>query len=394
MRILANDGIVDDAAKYLKAQGFTLETEKRDEDDLISEIGSFDAVLIRSATKITRKLLEAGVKDGGKLKIIGRGGVGTDNIDLEAAKDLGVIVKFAPNGNTNATAEHALGLMFAVARRVPYAHHSLMSGTWHKKRFLGVELFGKTLGVIGCGRIGQALATKAGAIGMKVIGYDMYHSIDAPLEYVDTVAELLAQSDFISLHCGGSEPVINVEELKQMKDSAYLINASRGKNVSEDALYNALKTGEIAGAALDCYESEPKREGLPFKNKLQELDNIVMSAHLGASTRNAGIRTGMEIAEVVTAYLHRGDYGNSVNVGETVQDEGTEVYTIFITHEDTPGMFGKFGTTMGELGVNIRENNSRKLGNQVQTVYIVHAKPTDKVRDTLAAIEGVTRVSV
>ena len=150
------------------------------------------------------------------------------------------------------------------------------------------------LGVIGCGRIGQALATKAGAIGMKVIGYDMYHSIDAPLEYVDTVAELLAQSDFISLHCGGSEPVINVEELKQMKDSAYLINASRGKNVSEDALYNALKTGEIAGAALDCYESEPKREGLPCKNKLQELENIVMSAHLGASTRNAGIRTGLE----------------------------------------------------------------------------------------------------
>jgi len=394
MRILANDGIVDEAASVLKKEGFTLETEKRDEADLISEIGSFDAVLIRSATKITRELLEAGVKDGGKLKVIGRGGVGTDNIDLEAAKELGVIVKFAPNGNTNATAEHALGLMFACARRVPYAHHSLMNGTWHKKRFKGVELFGKTLGIIGCGRIGQALAAKAGAIGMKVIGFDMYHSIDAPLEYVDTVPELLAQSDFVSLHCGGTEPVINVEELKQMKDTAYLVNASRGKNVSEDALYNALKTGEIAGAALDCYETEPKREGLPFENKLQELDNIVMSAHLGASTANAGIRTGMEIAEVVTAYLKRGDYGNSVNVGETVQDEGTEVYTIFITHQDTPGMFGKFGTTMGELGVNIRENNSRKLGEQVQTVYIVHAKPTEKVRETLAAIDGVTRVSI
>jgi len=394
MRILANDGIVDEAAKYLKGEGFILETEKRDEEDLLSEIASFDAVLIRSATKITRELLEAGVKDGGKLKVIGRGGVGTDNIDLEAAKELGVIVKFAPNGNTNATAEHALGLMFAAARRVPYAHHTLMNGTWHKKRFKGVELFGKTLGIIGCGRIGQALATKAGAIGMKVIGFDMYHSIDAPLEYVDTVPELLAQSDFVSLHCGGTEPVINVEEFKQMKDSAYLINASRGKNVAEDALYNALKTGQIAGAALDCYETEPKREGLPFENKLQELDNIVMSAHLGASTRNAGVRTGMEIAEVVTAYLKRGDYGNSVNVGETVQDEGTEVYTIFITHEDTPGMFGKFGTVMGELGVNIRENNSRKLGDQVQTVYIVHAAPTEKTRETLAAIDGVTRVSI
>lgn len=394
MRILANDGIVDDAAKFLKAQGFTLETEKRDEEDLMSEIGSFDAVLIRSATKITRALLEAGTRDGGKLKIIGRGGVGTDNIDLEAAKELGVLVKFAPNGNTNATAEHALGLMFGVARRVPLAHHTLMNGTWHKKRFKGVELFGKTLGIIGCGRIGQALAAKAGAIGMKVIGFDMYHSIDAPLQYVDSIPELLAQSDFVSLHCGGTEPVINTEEFKLMKDTAYLINASRGRNVSEVALYHALKTGEIAGAALDCYETEPKREGLPFVNKLQELDNIVMSAHLGASTRNAGVRTGMEIAEVVTAYLTRGDYGNAVNAGQTVQDEGTEVFTIFITHEDKPGMFGKFGTTMGELGVNIRENNSRRLGEQVQTVYVVHAKPTAEVREALANIEGVRRVSI
>ena len=120
----------------------------------------------------------------------------------------------------------------------------------------------------------------------------------------------------------------------------------------------------------------------------------VMSAHLGASTRNAGVRTGMEIAEVVTAYLHRGDYGNSVNVGETVEDEGTEVYAIFITHADTPGMFGKFGTTMGELGVNIRENNSRKLGEQVQTVYIVHAQPTEEIREALSKIDGVTRVSI
>lgn len=119
-----------------------------------------------------------------------------------------------------------------------------------------------------------------------------------------------------------------------------------------------------------------------------------MSAHLGASTRNAGIRTGMEIAEVVSAYLIRGDYGNSVNVGETVQDEGTDVFSIFITHADTPGMFGKFGTAMGELGVNIRENNSRKLGEQVQTVYVVHSKPTEEIRKTLEQIDGVTRVSI
>ncbi|QJB55071.1 NAD(P)-dependent oxidoreductase [Pseudodesulfovibrio sp. zrk46] len=394
MRVLANDGLVEDAQKYLRKQGFTVETEKRDEADLMSEIGQFDALLVRSATKVTRGLLEAGVRGGGKLKIVGRGGVGTDNIDLDAAKELGVIVKFAPNGNTNATAEHALGLMFGIARRVPLAHRVLMDGTWHKKRFRGVELFGKTLGIIGCGRIGQALAAKAGALGMKVIGYDPYHSLDAPLEYVDSIPELLKKSDFVSLHCGGTETVIGAEELRQMKDTAYLVNASRGKNVSEDALYEALKTGEIAGAALDCFETEPKREGMTFDNKLQELDNIVMSAHLGASTGNAGVRTGMEIAEVVAGYLLRGEYSNSVNVGQTVEDEGADVFTIFITHEDKPGMFGKFGTALGEMGVNIRENNSRKLGEQVQTVYVVHSRPDDAVRDTLAAIEGVTRVSI
>ncbi|WP_319584278.1 phosphoglycerate dehydrogenase [uncultured Pseudodesulfovibrio sp.] len=394
MRILANDGIVEEAQKYLKQQGFTVEAEKRDEEDLLSEIGSFDALLVRSATKVNRALLEAGVKDGGKLKIVGRGGVGTDNIDLEAAKALGVIVKFAPNGNTNATAEHALGLMFAIARKVPFAHRTLMGGTWHKKRFRGVELFGKTLGIIGCGRIGQAVATKASALGMKVLGYDLYRSIDAPLTYVDTVEELLRKADFVSLHCGGVDPVIREPELALMKDTAYLINASRGRNVSEDALYRALKTGQIAGAALDCYETEPKREGLPFVNKLQELDNIVMSAHLGASTNNATIRTGLEIAEVVTGYLKRGEYGNSVNVGETVEEEGADVYTIFITHEDKPGMFGKFGTLMGEMGVNIRENNSRKLGEQVQTVYMVHAKPDETVRNALSAIQGVNRVTI
>lgn len=394
MRILANDGLVEEAQKYLKKNGFTVDAEKRDEDDLMSEIGDFDALLVRSATKVTRALLEAGVNNGGKLKIIGRGGVGTDNIDLEAAKELGVIVKFAPNGNTNATAEHALGLMFAIARRVPFAHRSLMDGTWHKKRFKGVELFGKTLGIIGCGRIGQTLAARAGALGMKVIGYDLYRSIDAPLTYVDSIQELLKLSDFVSLHCGGTETVIGAEELGLMKETAFLINASRGMNVSEDALFEALKTGGIAGAALDCFESEPKREGMPFESRLRELDNVVMSAHLGASTSSAVIRTGLEIAEVVAGYLTRGDYGNSVNVGATVAEEGTQVYTIFVTHQDVPGMFGKFGTLLGELGVNIRENNSRKLGNQVQTVYVVHAKPTEEVRAALAGIEGVSRVTI
>jgi len=393
MRILANDGLNEEAVALLKKEGFSVETEKRSTEDLLGEIGGYDALLVRSATKVTRGILEAGTKNGGKLKVVGRGGVGTDNIDLEAAKECGVIVKFAPNGNTNATAEHALGLMFAVARKVPMAHRTLMSGVWHKKRFAGNELMGKTLGVIGCGRIGQALAGKALGIGMKTVGFDLYQLQDSNVDYLPSIDDVLKVSDFVSLHTGGKNAIITARELALMKPTAYLINASRGSNVSEAALYNALKNGTIAGAALDCYENEPKREGEPFNCCLHELDNIVMSAHLGASTKNAVRKTGLEIAEVVTKYLKRGDFGNSVNVGETVEQEGKRIYALFITHEDKPGMFGKFGTTLGELGVNIRENNSRFLSDCVQTVYVVHQEPTEDVRKKLMAIPGVKRVS-
>jgi D-3-phosphoglycerate dehydrogenase len=394
MKILANDGLVDEGVQYLHKHGFTVDVTKRDHEDLLGEIRDFDGLIVRSATKVTRDVIEAGAKEGGRLKIVGRGGVGTDNIDLEAAKKRGVIVKFAPNGNTNATAEHAIGLMFAAARKVPYAHHTLKNGVWRKKQFRGNELFGKTLGVIGCGRIGQALAEKARGLGMKVVGYDLYRNLESKVEYLDSKEEVLQVSDFISLHTGGNDVVIGEAELAMMKPTAYLVNASRGKNVSEDALYEALRTGVIAGAALDTYENEPKREGAPFCSKLIELDNIVLSAHLGASTLNASRRTGLEIAEVVTRYLTRGDFGNSVNVGQTVEEEGKEIYTIFITHEDKPGMFGRFGTIFGELGVNIRENNSRWISDAVQTVYVVHQKPTEEVRQRLEAVDGVRRVSV
>lgn len=393
MRILANDGLNEEAVALLKKEGFTVETEKRSTEDLLGEIGDFDALLVRSATKVTREIIEAGTKNGGKLKIVGRGGVGTDNIDLEAAKECGVIVKFAPNGNTNATAEHALGLMFAIARKVPMAHRTLMSGVWHKKRFAGNELHGKTLGIIGCGRIGQCLAGKALGIGMKTVGYDLYQMQDSNVDYLPSIDDVLKVSDFISLHTGGKTAIITEREFKLMKPTAYLINASRGSNVSEEALCNALKNGTIAGAALDCFEKEPKREGDSFQSCLHELDNIVMSAHLGASTKNAVRKTGLEIAEVVTKYLRRGDFGNSVNVGETVEQEGKRIYSIFITHEDKPGMFGKFGTALGDLGVNIRENNSRFLSNSVQSVYVVHQEPSEEVREKLMAIPGVKRVT-
>lgn len=393
MKILANDGLADEALYFLSQEGFKVDMVKRDPVELVRDIPHFDALLVRSATKVTRKVIEAGAGIGAKLKIVGRGGVGTDNIDKEAAKEFGVIVKFAPQGNTNAAAEHALGLMFAIARRVPFAHCSLKAGIWYKKAFMGSELMGKTLGIIGCGRIGQALAMKAKGLGMRVIGVDVYRAMDSQVEYVDTKEELLRNSDFVSLHTGGTDVIIGEAELAAMKPSAYLVNASRGMNVSEEALYDALKNNRIAGAALDCFEVEPKKEGEPFLSRLRELDNIVFSAHLGASTRNAVLRTSIEIAEVVVSYLRRGDFQSSVNVGETVEEESRRIYTLFITHEDKPGMFGKIATTLGNMGINIRENNSRELKDLVQTVYTIHQPPTDEVIAALRAIDGIRRVT-
>jgi D-3-phosphoglycerate dehydrogenase len=392
MKILANDGLADEALYYLAQEGFEVDKKKRDPEQLLKEIAGFDALIVRSATKVTRQVIKAGTDDDGKLKIVGRGGVGTDNIDLDAARQNGVIVKFAPHGNTNAAAEHALGLMFAVARRVPFAHCSLKSGIWYKKAYVGSELMGKTLGIIGCGRIGRALAVKAKGIGMRVIGVDVFHAIDSEIEYVDSKKELLERSDFISLHTGGTDVIIGEAELALMKPTAYLINASRGINVSENALYDALKDNRIAGAALDCYEVEPKKEGEPFLSRLRELNNVVFSAHLGASTHNAERRTSLEISEVVVSYLRRGDFQSSVNVGETVEEEGKRIYTIFITHEDKPGMFGKISTTLGNLGINIRENNSRELNGLVQTVYSIHQPPTDEVVAALRVLDGIKRV--
>ncbi len=392
MQILANDGLAEQAVKFLHKEGYSVDTEKRSYEDLLKELPHYDALLVRSATKVTRELIEAATTKTGKLKIIGRGGVGTDNIDLEAAKERGVVVKFAPYGNMNATAEHVIGLMFAIARKVPFAHRSLKSGVWHKKPFQGVELANQTLGLLGCGRIGQAVAKKARDLDMKVVGYDPHPWLESEVDYLDSVEEVLETSDFVSIHTGGKATLIRAPELEKMKSSAFLINASRGVNVEEDALYNALKNGQIAGAALDCYENEPKNEGEAFTSKLIELDNIVLSAHLGASTANAARKTSMEIARMVSKYLKYGDFEQSVNVGQTVVDEGLDLYTVFITHEDKPGMFGKFGTAFGELGVNIQENKSRRLDGKAQTVYTIQTKPTPEMRDKLLEIEGVERV--
>ena len=295
MRVLLNDGLEKEGLSLFQEAGFETDTHKRDANKLIADIGNFDAMIVRSATKVTKEVIEAGAK--GKLKIIGRAGVGYDNIDVLAASENGIVVKSAPYGSTNAVAELTIGLMLAISRKTPQAHDSLKNGVWQKSNLKGSELSYKTLGILGCGRIGQKLAEIARrGFDMDVICYDIKPCYESGLKFV-TKEEVLTKADYVSVHTpSGKETVIGQKELALMKPTAYLINTSRGNNIDEAALYEALKAGKIAGAALDVFVDEPKTEGDEFKGKLKDLDNVVLSSHLGASTHEAQRETSTEIA--------------------------------------------------------------------------------------------------
>ena len=211
MKVLLNDGLEKEGLKLFQDAGIETDTQKRDQNKLIADVGQFDALIVRSATKVTREVIEAGAK--GKLKIIGRAGVGYDNIDVEAASENGIVVKSAPYGSTNAVAELTIGLMLAISRNTPQAHHSLKNGVWKKGKFKGTELSYKTLGILGCGRIGQRLAEIARrGFDMEVIGYDIKPCLESGIKFM-TKQEVLAKADYVSIHTGGKEVVIGEKEL-------------------------------------------------------------------------------------------------------------------------------------------------------------------------------------
>lgn len=392
MKALLNDGLEKEGVRLLEELGLDTDTRNRDPRALVEEIAQFDALIVRSATKVTRDVLAAGAR--GKLKIVGRAGVGFDNIDLEAASEYGIVVKSAPYGNTNAVAELTLGLMLAVSRKVPRAHQSLKAGLWEKESLKGVELSFKTLGVLGCGKIGQRVSDLARrGFDMEVIGYDMNPCLESTIRFMSK-GEVLAKADFLTIHTGGTEIIVGEEELKLMKPTAYLINTSRGVNVDEQALYKALKEKKIAGAALDVYTEEPKVEGAEFKNKLRELDNVVFSSHLGALTVEAQRETSLEIARVIVSYLRGGDFANSVNAGESIELEERPVYTLFIHHRDVPGVFANIDKVLAENDINIRANYSRQIGKSgyAISVYVVHKKVSSEIITTLRGIDNICNV--
>ncbi|MBU0586476.1 hydroxyacid dehydrogenase [Candidatus Micrarchaeota archaeon] len=355
--ILANDGIKPSGRKVLEAAGFRVDTQKRDMAALIREAPLFDVILIRSATKATSDVLKAGAE--GKLKIVGRAGVGTDNVDSKTAAECGIFVANAPNGNTYTTAQLALTLMLNLATNVPPAYFSLKSGVWVKSAFEGTELLGKTLGIIGYGRIGQKLDSIVKSLGMEVIWFDAVgpegnFTRDQSNRF-RPLHELLAESDFVSIHTGGKNVIIGPEELALMKTGAFIINLSRGDNLETDAVLDALKKEKLAGAALDVHKGEPKTDGVKFTNPLIEHPNVIATPHLGASTKEAQDKTAKEMAEVVVSFLLRGDIINPVNMDMSmVSQDSNPTHNLFVHHLHIGGVFGKISDIIGNAGLNIR----------------------------------------
>ncbi|MDR1993942.1 MAG: ACT domain-containing protein [Nitrososphaerota archaeon] len=393
MKVLINDGLEKEGLAVFQQAGIETDTKKRDTTQLLLEIEQFDALVVRSATKVTREIIEAGTK--GKLKIIGRAGVGYDNIDAVAASEYGVVVKIAPYGSTNAVAELAFGLMLSLSRNIPQAHHSLKNGVWIKKQLEGKELAFKTLGLIGCGRIGQKVAhiAKLG-FGMEVIGHDIKPCLESGIKFLSK-KEVLQQADYISIHTGGKNIVIGADELALIKPTAYIINTSRGNNIDQQALCTALKDGKIAGYGTDVYKEEPKSEGAPFIDELKELDNVVLSSHLGASTVEAQRETSTEIAKVICSYLRGGDFTNAINAGESIEVEEKQVFTLFIHHRDVPGVFANIDKVLADNNINIRANYSRQINaGYAISVYVLHHQVTPEIIAALKASPNISNIKI
>ncbi len=315
-RILAADGVSPKGIAVLSENSqFQVETSSKglSEDELIARIPDLDALVIRSATKVSAKALAAATR----LKVIGRAGVGVDNVNVEAATERGIVVMNTPGGNTISTAEQTFSLLLSLARKIPQAHASMVAGKWDKKSFEGTELCGKTLGVIGMGRIGGEVARRAIAFGMTVVAYDPYlvqsRARSLQVELADNLNDLLVRADFITVHMhmtAETKGILNAATLAQCKKGVRIINCARGGLVDEAALLEALKSGHVAGAALDVFEKEPPADDLPFR----ALPNVVLTPHLGASTSEAQESVGVEIAHAVSEYLLKGIVNNAVNV--------------------------------------------------------------------------------
>lgn len=293
MKVLVSDPIATEGVQILKDAGFeVVEKTGLPPEELAKVIPGFDGIIVRSATKVTKEVIEA----ADSLKVIGRAGIGLDNVDRETAKQKGIKVVNTPTATSISVAELALGMMFAAARGIAQATVSTKAGKWEKKKFKGFELYGKKLGIIGIGRIGTEVAKRAKTLGMNVVAYDPQVKSNEYAQMVD-LDTLLKNSDYITLHIPKTNEtthMLNKAAFDKMKDGVVVINCARGGVVDEQALYDAIKAGKVRMAGVDVYESEPAKE-----NKLFELDQVILTPHIGAQTKEGQTRAGTQIAELV-----------------------------------------------------------------------------------------------
>lgn len=337
-KVLISDALSDTAVAIFRDRGLdvTFDPELgKDKERLLRTIAEFDGLAIRSTTKVTEKLLAAAPH----LKVIGRAGIGVDNVDTKAATARGVIVMNTPFGNSITTAEHAIAMMASLAREIPEASASTKAGKWEKNRFLGVELYAKTLGVVGCGNIGAIVADRAVGLKMKVVAFDPFLSQERAVQLgVEKVEldELLSRADFITLHTPLTEKTRNIlsrEALAKCRKGVRIVNCARGGLIDEAALRDAILAGHVAGAALDVFETEPARD-----NPLFALESVIATPHLGASTMEAQENVALQVAEQMSDYLLKGAITNAVNFPSILAEDAPRL-TPFITLAEQLGSF-------------------------------------------------------
>jgi D-3-phosphoglycerate dehydrogenase len=342
-RILITDGVSPAAARIFEEHGFEAD-DKPDlsSDELMACIGGYDALVVRSRTKVNAELLEA----GSNLKVVGRAGIGVDNIDLTAATARGVVVMNTPYGNSITTAEHTIAMMMALARQIPQADRATQAGEWPKSRFMGVELHQKSLGIIGCGNIGAIVAQLAQGLRMRVMAYDPYLSParaqEVGVERV-TLDRLLERADFITLHVPLNDEtrgMIDAEAFAKMKTGVRIIDCARGGLIVEADLAAAIASGKVAGAALDVFEVEPAKQNLLFGN-----DKVVATPHLGAATAEAQENVAIQVAEQISDFLRTGAIGHAVNMPSITAEEVPRLKPYMKLAEHLGGFAGQLTET-------------------------------------------------
>ncbi|MGE4409839.1 MAG: phosphoglycerate dehydrogenase [Sphingobium sp.] len=346
-KVLISDKMDPQAAQIFRDRGVEVdEITGKTPEELKAIIGDYDGLAIRSSTKVTKEILDAATN----LKVIGRAGIGVDNVDIPYASSKGVVVENTPFGNSITTAEHAIALMFALARQIPEADASTQAGKWEKNRFMGVEVTGKTLGLIGAGNIGSIVASRAIGLKMKVVAFDPFltpeRAIEMGVEKAD-LDTLLARADFITLHTPLTEQTRNIlskENLAKTKKGVRIINCARGGLIDEAALKEALESGHVAGAALDVFAVEPAKE-----NPLFGTPNLVCTPHLGASTSEAQVNVALQVAEQLSDYLLTGGVTNALNMPSLSAEEAPKLKPYMALAE-------KLGSLVGQLASDDLDN--------------------------------------